>query len=764
MKKQRLSPRSIARFLGRLTPRVRPYLTSLIAASVILVVSTAIALAFPLIVRELLDAAFLEGSGELLNLIAIGLLALFALQAVLNFAQSYLTASVAERVIADLRNDLFAHLLRQPPGFFSLRRVGELSSRIASDAALIQNVLRFGIPELARQGIFLVGALALVTATNPRLTLVTLTAIPIAAGVGWFFGRRVRHLSTGIQDHLASAVARAEQAFTQIRTVQAFTREAWERDRFGVEIGRTRDEGLKRAVARAALTGAVTFAAFGAIVVVLWEGGRLVLAGELSPGTLVAFLLYAVTISGAITSLAGFYGNLNEAAGAARHIFELLDDEPILVDPPEPIAFAAPVRGTIAYRDVHFRYGPDLPYVLRGIDLEIEEGETVALVGSSGAGKSTLASLLPRFFDVEHGSVSIDGVDVRAVRLEDLRSVIGIVPQEPMLFAGTVRENLLYGDFDATEADLDEVAAAAHADIFIRDRVRSADRGARRDAERRTTSAARDRARDAQTASHPHPRRGLQLPGRGVGAAGTGRARPAHEPLYHACDRASPVDGDSRGPHRRARRRGHLSRRVARQPARARRRVSATVPPTVRGRSGDDDGDARALAAALQALLQQRQGFLHLFAKRGLEHGARHEAQHARRLALDRHRDARAGALACPKNLVGRGDRRAGHRLEYHALVRLVRLHLVAVLHRPPQELAHIVAPRAYRGGPRRLLFRASKLRLPLMLAADVVHVGENVRNRTLNQDAIAVSYGRHSSPSTTPSLPSPIIAGTTPT
>ncbi len=469
MKKQRLSPRSIARFLGRLTPRVRPYLTSLIAASVILVVSTAIALAFPLIVRELLDAAFLEGSGELLNLIAIGLLALFALQAVLNFAQSYLTASVAERVIADLRSDVFAHLLRQPPGFFSLRRVGELSSRIASDAALIQNVLRFGIPELARQGIFLVGALALVTATNPRLTLVTLTAIPIAAGVGWFFGRRVRHLSTGIQDHLASAVARAEQAFTQIRTVQAFTREAWERDRFGVEIGRTRDEGLKRAVARAALTGAVTFAAFGAIVVVLWEGGRLVLAGELSPGTLVAFLLYAVTISGAITSLAGFYGNLNEAAGAARHIFELLDDEPILVDPPEPIAFAAPVRGTIAYRDVHFRYGPDLPYVLRGIDLEIEEGETVALVGSSGAGKSTLASLLPRFFDVEHGSVSIDGVDVRAVRLEDLRSVIGIVPQEPMLFAGTVRENLLYGDFDATEADLDEVAAAAHADIFIRD-------------------------------------------------------------------------------------------------------------------------------------------------------------------------------------------------------------------------------------------------------------------------------------------------------
>jgi len=469
MKTQRLSPRGIARFLGRLTPRVRPYLMSLIGAGVVLVVSTGIALAFPLIVRELLDAAFLDGSGELLNMIALGLLGLFALQAVLNFAQSYLTASVAERVIADLRMDVFAHLLRQPPGFFSLRRVGELSSRIASDSSLVHNVLRFGIPELVRQAIFLVGALALVTATNPRLTLVTLTAIPVAAAVGWFFGRRVRHLSTGIQDQLASAVARAEQAFTQVRTVQAFTREVWEKERFEELIGRTRDEGLRRAVARAALTGAVTFAAFGAIVMVLWEGGRLVLTGDLSPGTLVAFLLYAVTISGAITSLAGFYGNLNEAAGAARRIFEILDDEPILVDPSDPIVLARPVRGTVGYQDVHFRYGSELPSVLRGIDLEIAEGETVALVGSSGAGKSTLASLLPRFFDTERGSVTVDGVDVRALRLEELRSVIAIVPQEPMLFAGTVRENLLYGDFQATEAVLDVVAAAAHADMFIRE-------------------------------------------------------------------------------------------------------------------------------------------------------------------------------------------------------------------------------------------------------------------------------------------------------
>jgi subfamily B ATP-binding cassette protein MsbA len=428
-----------------------------------------VGLAFPLVVRTLLDAAFLEGNSTLLNQVALGLLGLFAFQAVINFAQSYLTSSVSEHVVADLRKALFAGLVLQSAGFFASRRVGELSSRLASDVVLIQNVLRFGVPELVRQGLFLVGALVLVTATNPRLTMVTLTAIPVAALIGWVFGRRVRRMSTGIQDRLAAAVARAEQVFTQIRTVQSFTREVWEAERFGVEIDATRDEGLRRAVARAALTGAVTFAAFGAIVMVLWEGGRLVLAGDLSPGTLVAFLLYAVTIAAAITSVAGFYGNLQEAAGAARRIFELLDHDPELRDPSEPRPLPRPLRGVVRFEGVTFRYGPDQPWVLDGIDLEIGEGETVALVGSSGAGKSTLASLVPRFFDVSQGRVSIDGVDVRDVTLKELRGAIGVVPQEPMLFASTVLENLLYGNADATSSEIEAALEAAHADMFVRD-------------------------------------------------------------------------------------------------------------------------------------------------------------------------------------------------------------------------------------------------------------------------------------------------------
>ncbi len=467
MSDQRLSPRQTFAFLTLLVPRVSPYQRPLMGAALLLVTSTGIGLAFPLVVRALLDAAFLAGTSSLLNLIALGLMGLFTLQALVNFGQSYLIAATSERVVADLRGDLFRSLVLQPPGFFDSHRVGELTSRISSDTGLIQGVLRFGVPELLRQAIFLVGALVLVTITHPHLTLVTLIAIPFAALVGWAFGRRVRRLSTSIQDRLADAVSRAEQVFTQIRTVQAFGREEWEEERFGGAVGAVRDEGLRRAVARAGLTGAVTFSAFGAIVLVLWEGGRLVLAGELTAGTLVAFLLYAVFIAGAISSLAGFWGNLQEAAGAAQRIFELMEHPRGLADPASPRPLPSPSRGEIAFQGVTFRYGAGLPVVLKGIDVSIRAGERVALVGTSGAGKSTMASLIPRFYDVSSGRVAVDGMDVRSVALRDLRARIGIVPQEPMLFAGTVRENLAYGRPGATETEIREAARAAHAHEFI---------------------------------------------------------------------------------------------------------------------------------------------------------------------------------------------------------------------------------------------------------------------------------------------------------
>jgi subfamily B ATP-binding cassette protein MsbA len=467
MSKKRYPPRQAWGFLRLLIPRLSPYKGALAAAGVLLLLATGIGLAFPLVVRELLDSAFLAGDASLLNRIALGLLGLFAVQAVINFGQSYLTASTSERVVAVLRQDLFKALVYQPPGFFDTRRVGELTSRISSDTGLIQGVLRFGIPELVRQGVFLIGALILVTVTHAHLTLATLAAIPFTALVGWILGKRVRRLSTNIQDRLAEAVSRAEQVFTQIQVVQAFTREGWEEERFRGEVDAVRDEGLRRAVARAGLAGAVTFSAFGAIVLVLWEGGRLVLEGALTPGTLVAFLLYAVTIAGAIMSLAGFWGNLQEAAGAAERIFELIERPPELRAPEAPAILSRPVRGEVMYEGVSFRYGPELPLVLDGIDVEIGQGERVALVGSSGAGKSTMASLIPRFYDVENGEVRLDGVDVRRIGLQELRSHIGIVPQEPMLFAGTIRENLAYGRLGASDLEIREVARMAHAHEFI---------------------------------------------------------------------------------------------------------------------------------------------------------------------------------------------------------------------------------------------------------------------------------------------------------
>ena len=454
-------------FVGRLRPRIRPYRKAFYAVGALIPISTAVGLAFPRIVGGLLDAAFIADDGALLNRITLGLIGLFAFQAVINFTQSYLTASASERVVADLRKELFRGLIAHPPGFYTKHRVGELTSRLASDIGLLQGVIRFGIPELMRQTIFLVGAIVLVTITHPRLTLATLISVPFAVVVGWFFGRRVRHLSTGIQDKLATAVARAEQVFTQIRTVQSYTREGWERQRFDREVDETRDRGLERSVARAALTGAMTFAGSAAIVAVVWQGGRLVLEGELTPGTLVAFLLYVVTIAAAVTSLAGFWANLQEAAGAATKIFGLLDEIPEIQSPPAPVELPTPTVGRVRFEDVWFRYGDDQPWVLEGIDIEVEPGEAVALVGSSGAGKSTTVSLLPRFYDADRGRVTLDGVDVRSVALDDLRSRIGLVPQEPMLFAGTVRENLLYGNPDASEEELDTAVRAAHAYEFI---------------------------------------------------------------------------------------------------------------------------------------------------------------------------------------------------------------------------------------------------------------------------------------------------------
>ncbi len=458
-----VSPRPLARLL----PRLAPYRGPLAIAAVCLVVAAAAGLVFPLVIGYLLDAAFELKDRGALDRIALLLLGIFALQGAMNFVQVYLLSSTTERVVAKLREDTFAHLIRLSPAFFTERRSGELTSRLSSDLALLQSLLGTWVSELSRQILFLVGGIIMLTVTNPGLTLTTLAVVPIVVVAAIMFGRALRKASTGVQDRIAEAMGTADEAFASIRTVQSFTREPIESARFRGLLDGVVTAAVHRAKLRAGFFGVVGFVAFASVVAVLWQGGAQVLAGRLTPGALVSFLFYALTVAAAVGALASLFGNFQEAVGAALRVFELLDTNATVAEPTSPATLQRPVRGAVSLSDVSFRYGEDQPFVLRNVTLHVAPGEVVALVGRSGAGKTTMASLVPRFWDVSSGSISLDGHDVRQLALGDLRGAIGIVPQEPTLFSGTVRDNIAYARVNATAEEVEAAARAAHAWEFI---------------------------------------------------------------------------------------------------------------------------------------------------------------------------------------------------------------------------------------------------------------------------------------------------------
>jgi subfamily B ATP-binding cassette protein MsbA len=441
----------------------------LLLATVALVLSGMASLAFPMVVRYLLDAAFVNRNRALLDRIALGLVVLFCIQAVLNYIQAYLLSAAGEQAVAGLRRELFARLLEMPPGFFAERRTGELTSRLTADIGLLQTVMSHQVSEFARQILALVGGVVLLTWLQPRLTLTALLAAPVVVGTAMVFGRRLRRMTTGVQDRVAEATAVAEEAFSQIRTVQSFVQEPAERARYGERVAASVRTALRRAKVRGVFFGMLTFSTFAAIVFVLWQGGLLVLDGRLTAGALVGFLLYTITIAASIGALATSFTNYQEAVGAAERVFEILEMTPAIADPPVPTPLQLPVRGQVAFEAVSFRYQADasLPWILQEVNLAVAPGEVVALVGPSGGGKTTLVSLLPRFWDVDRGRITLDGQDVRSLRLADLRGAIGVVPQDPALFSGTIRENIAYARPSATDADVQAAARAAHAHEFI---------------------------------------------------------------------------------------------------------------------------------------------------------------------------------------------------------------------------------------------------------------------------------------------------------
>ena len=462
-KSRSFSPRDLAQLL----PRLRPHAGKLAVASLCLLLAASVGLAFPAVVRYLLDAAFEQRDRALLDRIALLLTGLFLGQGILNFTQVYLLTSTTERVIARLREDLFAHLVRLSPGFYGDRRTGELVSRISSDLSVLQSTLGTWISEFSRQVLLLVGGIILLTLTHPRLTFTTLAVTPIVVGAAMIFGRRLRNASTGVQDKVAEAMGSAEEALGQIRTVQSFTREGEESRRFSAQLADVVTAAIRRARLRATFFGVVGTIAFCGIVAVLWQGGQLVLDGALTPGALVSFLLYAITVAAAVGSLASLFGAYQEAVGAAKRVFELLATESAVQPPENPVPLARPVRGEVELDRAGFRYAPELPEVLQDVTLRIAPGEVVALDGPSGAGTTTIASLIPRFWDATSGVVRLDGHDVRTLSFDDLRGAIGMVPQEPALFSGTVRENIAFARPDAPLDDVIAAARAAHALEFI---------------------------------------------------------------------------------------------------------------------------------------------------------------------------------------------------------------------------------------------------------------------------------------------------------
>ncbi|MEN3334698.1 MAG: ATP-binding cassette, subfamily bacterial MsbA [Blastocatellia bacterium] len=457
------SPRDLLRLLAY----ARPYRARLAVALVSLFIASGLGLAFPKVVHWLIDAAFTEHDSARLNSLALMLVGLFVAQAAFSFLRSYLLAYTGERIVADVRTQLYTHMTSLPVAFFASRRVGELTSRMASDVSVIQTVTTGSFTELLRSSLVLVGGITIIAITNLRLTLLMLAIVPLVIISAHFYGRYIRRLSTKVQDKLAEANAVLDETLTAIRIVQSFVREEYERRRYGARIRESLDLAVKRAVAGGGFIAFIILVVYSSIAAVLWFGSRMVLNGDMTAGNLIAFVLYTFVVAGSIGGMTELFGQFNSAIGATRRVFELLDTEPEIKDPESPEALEA-VRGQVQLRDVRFTY-PDerATEVIKGVSIDAAPGEIIALVGPSGAGKSTLVSLIPRFFDVTAGAIWIDGHDLRHLRLRDLRAIIGLVPQETILFGGSIRENIAYGKLDASAAEIEAAARAAHAHEFI---------------------------------------------------------------------------------------------------------------------------------------------------------------------------------------------------------------------------------------------------------------------------------------------------------
>ena len=448
----------------RLLAYLKPYKKPMAIAIVALIFGAILGLVFPWILQNLVDAV-LQNNQQLLNQITLILIVTFLIRSVFYYFQVYFLSYVGERIVVDLRTQVYEHLHLMSLGFYSERRVGELVSRLTSDVTIVRSALTNNVATVLSQSLTFIGSFVLMLVLNFTLTMYILLVTPIIIGLGAVFGARLRRLSTDVQDELADSTAMAEEALSSVRVVKSFTREPYEVGKYDDQVDRTFRVVMKQTRLRSAFGPLVSFFGFAAITGVLWVGGKEVLSGRLTAGALIAFLVYGINIAASLGSFTSLYTQLQEAAGATRRLFDILDTQPDIRDMPQALELSR-ISGNIRFEDVSFAYeGSDR--VLYRINLDIQPGEVLALVGPSGAGKTTLFNLIPRFYDPTQGQIFLDGIDLAGIQLKSLRGQIGLVPQETQLFSATIRENILYGRLNATEDEIFAAAEAANASEFI---------------------------------------------------------------------------------------------------------------------------------------------------------------------------------------------------------------------------------------------------------------------------------------------------------
>ena len=451
----------------RILSYLSPYKLQMVIAIAALVITSLLDLVFPAIIAVVVDVVLSSGSMDLLTRVTFALLLIFALSSVFRFIQSYQLGYVGERVVYDLRQQLYGHLLNLSMGFFTQRRVGELVSRLSNDVTTLRTTLTSNLTSLLSQPLILIGSVLIMVTLNPQLSLFILFLIPFIVVLGAGFGLYFRRTSTAVQDEIAGATTVADEVMQNVREVKSFVREPYEVQRYGSALTLAFMASLRLLRARSVFGSIIAFIGFGSLALVLWFGGREVLEGRLTGGALVAFLIYGITVGSSMASLVTLYSAFQEAIGASKRVFQIVDTIPAVQDAPDARALAD-VKGRVTFDRVSFSYDERQP-VLTDIELDIAPGEIVALVGPSGAGKSTMFNLIPRFYDPVEGVMMVDGQDLKTLTQSSLREHIGIVPQETLLFGGSVLENIRYGRLDATQAEVEEAAKSANAHGFIMD-------------------------------------------------------------------------------------------------------------------------------------------------------------------------------------------------------------------------------------------------------------------------------------------------------